>query len=150
MLKPPGTHTQQLLGGIECHRDVGRARKRELCRRPRGASMHKQHQAFHIMTRSVLEEANAPKLQDFWHYLQGQTARDPLAGAHHAAMCGLSLHGGCESSWKVVGRANRLRKDRLQRTEKHHGEFKVCWVACQSQQSPLYTKSSICTPWRTA
>lgn len=49
MLNPPGTPTQQLLGGIEYHRDVGRSRK-ELCSRPRGASLSKCHQAFYVTT----------------------------------------------------------------------------------------------------
>lgn len=35
-LKPPGTHTQQLLGGIECHRHVGRARRRSSAADPEG------------------------------------------------------------------------------------------------------------------
>lgn len=125
-----------------------KSQKRELCSSPIGASLHKWHQAFYITTRSVLEEANAPALQDFWQCRLWQTARGALAGAHHTAVHGLPLHGGCKSSCEVVGRATRLQMDRLQRIEKHHGEFKVWWVVCQNQQSPLHTKSSICTPWR--
>lgn len=126
------------------------SQEKELCSRSRGASLHKRHHVLHVATYSVLEETNGPKLQDFWHCLPRQTARGPPARAHLAAMHGLSLHGSCESNWEVVGRATRLQMDRPQRIEKHHGEFKVCWGICQSQQFSLYTKSSICTPWRIA
>lgn len=44
MLKPPGTPMQQLLSGIEHHRDVGRARK-ELYSSPKGTLLSKCYQA---------------------------------------------------------------------------------------------------------
>lgn len=52
--------------------------------------------------------------------------RVPLARSHRAAIHGLSLLGGCESTWEVVGRATRVQKDRQQRIEKRYSEFKVC------------------------
>lgn len=50
MLKLPGTHIQKLLGGIRYHRYVRESHKKDLCSRPRGASLHKWHQSLHVTT----------------------------------------------------------------------------------------------------
>jgi len=79
------------------------------------------------MTLSVFEEANVPKLQDFWHCLLWQTARGPPSQStpccHVRALPSLVA---ARAAGKVVGRATRLQMDRLQRIEKHNSEFKVC------------------------